>query len=151
MASGQLGAGRGGEDDQIGWRCAERDPTEITERRVIRSTHDDHLHRHGEHAIGAQQRAVHRRVALRFPGERLYGLLGTHPIMVFARQSVKPREDFHHFNVDGTRHVLDAARTAGVPCFVHVGTEAALCDGTPLVNVDESRPLPERALARYPT
>jgi nucleoside-diphosphate-sugar epimerase len=61
-----------------------------------------------------------------------------------------PREAFHHFNVEGTRNVLDAARAAGVPCFVHVGTEAALCDGTPLVDVDESRPLPDRPLARYP-
>jgi nucleoside-diphosphate-sugar epimerase len=61
-----------------------------------------------------------------------------------------PRQEFHHFNVEGTRHALDAARAAGVACFVHVGTEAALCDGSPLVNVDESRPLPERALPRYP-
>jgi len=61
-----------------------------------------------------------------------------------------PREAFTHFNVDGTRHALDAARAAGVPCFVHVGTEAALCDGTPLVDVDESRPLPEHPLPRYP-
>jgi nucleoside-diphosphate-sugar epimerase len=37
-----------------------------------------------------------------------------------------------------------------VKCFVHVGTEAALCDGSPLENVDESHPLPERPLARYP-
>jgi nucleoside-diphosphate-sugar epimerase len=61
-----------------------------------------------------------------------------------------PREDFDHFNVDGTRHALAAARAAGVGCFVHVGTEAALCDGTPLVDVDESRPLPEHPLPRYP-
>jgi nucleoside-diphosphate-sugar epimerase len=33
---------------------------------------------------------------------------------------------------------------------VHVGTEAALCDGTPLLDVDESRPLPQRPLPRYP-
>jgi nucleoside-diphosphate-sugar epimerase len=61
-----------------------------------------------------------------------------------------PREAFRQFNVEGTRHVLDAARAAGVPCFVHVGTEAALCDGTPLVDVDESRPLPDHPLPRYP-
>ncbi|MGH8481017.1 MAG: NAD-dependent epimerase/dehydratase family protein, partial [Nevskiaceae bacterium] len=61
-----------------------------------------------------------------------------------------PREEFERFNVDGTRHALDAARAAGVKCFVHVGTEAALCDGTPLLDVDESRPLPEHALHRYP-
>jgi nucleoside-diphosphate-sugar epimerase len=61
-----------------------------------------------------------------------------------------PRAEFERFNVDGTRNALEAARGAGVPCFVHVGTEAALCDGTPLVNVDESRPLPEHPLPRYP-
>jgi nucleoside-diphosphate-sugar epimerase len=61
-----------------------------------------------------------------------------------------PREDFQRCNVDGTAHALAAAREAGVPCFVHVGTEAALCDGTPLLDVDESRELPEHPLARYP-
>ena len=61
-----------------------------------------------------------------------------------------PRERYRHVNVEGTRHVLQAARAAGVPCFVHVGTEAALCDGTPLLDVDESRPLPDRPLPRYP-
>lgn len=61
-----------------------------------------------------------------------------------------PREAFRRCNVDGTRHALEAARAAGVNCFVHVGTEAALCDGSPLVDVDESRPLPDRPLPRYP-
>jgi nucleoside-diphosphate-sugar epimerase len=61
-----------------------------------------------------------------------------------------PRERFWHVNVDGTRNVLQAARAAGVGCFVHVGTEAALCDGTPLLDVDESRPLPDQPLPRYP-
>lgn len=60
------------------------------------------------------------------------------------------REDFHRANVEGTARVLEAAQAAGVKTFVHVGTEAALCDGTPLVNVDESRPLPDRPLPRYP-
>lgn len=61
-----------------------------------------------------------------------------------------PREQFDAVNVAGTRRALDAARAAGVPAFVHVGTEAALCDGSPLVDVDESRPLPARPLPRYP-
>lgn len=61
-----------------------------------------------------------------------------------------PRERYRRINVDGTRNVLDAARAAGVGCFVHVGTEAALCDGTPLLDVDESRPLPDAPLPRYP-
>jgi nucleoside-diphosphate-sugar epimerase len=34
--------------------------------------------------------------------------------------------------------------------FVHVGSEAALVDGTPLRRVDETRPLPRRPLPGYP-
>jgi len=60
------------------------------------------------------------------------------------------REDFQRANVDGTRNALAAAKAAGVGCFVHVGTEAALCDGSPLLDLDETRPLPERPLPRYP-
>jgi nucleoside-diphosphate-sugar epimerase len=61
-----------------------------------------------------------------------------------------PRAQFWRVNVTGTELALAAAREAGVGCFVHVGTEAALCDGTPLLDVDESRPLPQRPLPRYP-
>ncbi|HUR41292.1 MAG TPA: NAD-dependent epimerase/dehydratase family protein [Verrucomicrobiae bacterium] len=61
-----------------------------------------------------------------------------------------PREQFWRVNVDGTANALKAAQAAGVGCFVHVGTEAALCDGTPLIDVDESRALPARPLPRYP-
>jgi nucleoside-diphosphate-sugar epimerase len=60
------------------------------------------------------------------------------------------REEFWRINVTGTANVLAAARAAGVKTFVHVGTEAALCDGTPLLDVDESRPLPDHPLPRYP-
>ena len=51
------------------------------------------------------------------------------------------REDFEHGNVDGTRNALTACAGAGVRRFVHVGTEAALLAGQPLVNVDETAPL----------
>jgi nucleoside-diphosphate-sugar epimerase len=61
-----------------------------------------------------------------------------------------PRELFQKVNVDGTRHLLEAARTAGVKCFVLIGTEAAFANGTPMVNMDESRPLPDNPLPRYP-
>lgn len=60
------------------------------------------------------------------------------------------REQFWKINVEGTRNTLAAAKAAGVKTFVHVGTEAALCDGTPLVDVDETRPLPAKPLPRYP-
>lgn len=44
-------------------------------------------------------------------------------------------------NVQGTKNVLQAARTAGVRRFVHIGTEAALIYGQDLINVDETYPL----------
>jgi nucleoside-diphosphate-sugar epimerase len=51
------------------------------------------------------------------------------------------RADFEQGNVVGTRNALEAARAAGVRRFVHVGTEAALMAGGPLVEVDEHAPL----------
>jgi nucleoside-diphosphate-sugar epimerase len=51
------------------------------------------------------------------------------------------REEFVRVNVDGTANVLAACRQAGVRRFVHVGTEAALLAGQPLVNVSETAPL----------
>lgn len=59
-------------------------------------------------------------------------------------------QKFHRINVLGTERVLEAARAAGVPRFVHVSTEAVLCDGGPLDHVDESHPYPEQPLALYP-
>jgi nucleoside-diphosphate-sugar epimerase len=51
------------------------------------------------------------------------------------------RADFERGNVQGTRNALGAARQAGVRRFVHVGTEAALLAGQPLVEADERAPL----------
>lgn len=51
------------------------------------------------------------------------------------------REDFEQGNVVGTGNVLRACAEAGVKRFVHVGTEAALLAGQPLVQVDETAPL----------
>jgi len=60
------------------------------------------------------------------------------------------REDFERGNVQGTRNALEASRRAGVKRFVHVGTEAALMAGDPLVNVDETAPLRPDSKAHYP-
>jgi nucleoside-diphosphate-sugar epimerase len=60
-----------------------------------------------------------------------------------------PREAFVRANVDGTRHVLDACREAGVRRLVHVGTEAATMAGQPLVNIDETAPLRPDSKAYY--
>jgi nucleoside-diphosphate-sugar epimerase len=51
------------------------------------------------------------------------------------------RDEFERGNVLGTENVLRACAEAGVRRFVHVGTEAALMAGQPLVQVDESAPL----------
>lgn len=37
-----------------------------------------------------------------------------------------PYSEFQRDTVDGTRNVVEAAKAAGVPKFVHVGTEAVL-------------------------
>jgi nucleoside-diphosphate-sugar epimerase len=46
-------------------------------------------------------------------------------------------------NVDGTAHVIAAARAASVRRLVHLSTEAVLLDGRPLDGVDETAPTPE--------
>jgi nucleoside-diphosphate-sugar epimerase len=58
-------------------------------------------------------------------------------------------EDFERVNVAGTGNAVRAANEVGTPRFVHVGTEAALLDGVPLVNVDESAPLRTGSKALY--
>jgi nucleoside-diphosphate-sugar epimerase len=59
--------------------------------------------------------------------------------------------DFERVNVQGTRNVVAACRAGGVRRLVHVGTEAALMAGEPLVNVDESTPLRPDSPALYPS
>jgi len=56
---------------------------------------------------------------------------------------------FHQVNVEGTRCLLQQAQKAGVSTFVHVSTEAVLVDGTPIVQADETRPLPQKPLGLY--
>ncbi len=57
--------------------------------------------------------------------------------------------DYERLNVRGTQNVIDACRAAGVRRLVHVGTEAALMAGQPLVNVDETAPLRPDSPALY--
>lgn len=53
-------------------------------------------------------------------------------------------------NEDGTRAVPDAARAAGIRKVIHLSTESVLATGKPLVNVDETMPLPQRPAGGYP-
>ncbi len=60
------------------------------------------------------------------------------------------RAGFARDTVEGTANVVAAARDAGVACLVHVGTEAVLADGGPIVDADETRPYPARPNGPYP-
>jgi nucleoside-diphosphate-sugar epimerase len=55
----------------------------------------------------------------------------------------------HRVNVDGSRTVLQAARSAGVPRLVLISTEQVVLGDRPLVNADESAPYPDRYVGAY--
>ena len=59
------------------------------------------------------------------------------------------RDEFERLNVGGTHNALNACAQAGVRRFVHVGTEAALLAGQPLVNANENDPLRPDSPALY--
>jgi nucleoside-diphosphate-sugar epimerase len=59
--------------------------------------------------------------------------------------------DFERVNVQGTRNVIHACREARARRLVHVGTEAALMAGKPLVNVDETAELRPDSPSLYPS
>lgn len=58
-------------------------------------------------------------------------------------------KEFRRVNVGGTRHLIAACRAAGVKRLVHVGTEAALLHGQPLIAADERTPLAFDSRAAY--
>jgi nucleoside-diphosphate-sugar epimerase len=58
-------------------------------------------------------------------------------------------KEFRRVNVGGTRHLIAACRAAGVRRLVHVGTEAALLHGQPLIAADERTPLAFDSPAPY--
>ena len=57
--------------------------------------------------------------------------------------------DFERGNVQGTANVIAGCRRAGVGRMIHVGTEAAILAGQPLVDADESVPLRPDSPALY--
>jgi nucleoside-diphosphate-sugar epimerase len=58
-------------------------------------------------------------------------------------------DEFERLNVRGTENVIAACRAADARRLVHVGTEAALMAGQPLVNVNEDDPLRPDSPALY--
>jgi nucleoside-diphosphate-sugar epimerase len=59
-------------------------------------------------------------------------------------------EAFERVNVQGTKDLLAACRDAEVKRFVHVGTEASLMAGEPLIEADERTPLRPDSPSPYP-
>ena len=80
------------------------------------------------------------------------GMTGAEVVYHAAAQTDQSasRDDFHRVTVVGTENALAAARAAGVKRFVHVGTEAVLADGKPIVRADETRPRAARPAGPYP-
>ncbi|MBU1741635.1 MAG: NAD-dependent epimerase/dehydratase family protein, partial [Proteobacteria bacterium] len=62
---------------------------------------------------------------------------------------VASRDRFEETNVRGTRHVLDAARTAGVRRLVHVSSESVTLKNADRIDEDEDQPYPRRFLDHY--
>lgn len=60
-----------------------------------------------------------------------------------------PLAEFMRVTVEGTKNTLAAAKAAGVPRFVHVGTEAVLGDGNPIVRADETVPITPNPAGPY--
>jgi nucleoside-diphosphate-sugar epimerase len=60
------------------------------------------------------------------------------------------QEAFFADTIQGTRNALAAARDARVARFVHIGTEAVLAGGGPIVNADETTPYPAVPNGLYP-
>ena len=52
-------------------------------------------------------------------------------------------------NLTGTQNVYNAASAAGIKRAVHISTEAVLLDGGPIVNADETWPIPEKPVGGY--
>lgn len=52
-------------------------------------------------------------------------------------------------NLEGTRNVYAAAHAAGIKRAVHISTEAVLVDGQPIINADETWPIPEKLAGGY--
>ena len=62
-----------------------------------------------------------------------------------------PDADFFRVNVGGTRNVIAACRTAGVPRLVYTSSPSVVYTGGNLSGVDESAPLCTAAPCAYPT
>lgn len=61
-----------------------------------------------------------------------------------------PWADFYSTNVEGTRHVIEGCRAAGVPRLVYTSTPSVVLGGGDVAGGDERLPYPPRHRAHYP-
>lgn len=61
----------------------------------------------------------------------------------------REQQQMYQVNVVGTKNVVSAAQSAGVPTLVYVSTEQVLFGGSPLINADERWPYPIHPLGAY--
>ena len=61
-----------------------------------------------------------------------------------------PLAEYRRANVEATRRVVDACRTAGVSRLIYTSSPSVVFDGRDMENVDESAPYPARHDAPYP-
>jgi len=61
-----------------------------------------------------------------------------------------PERDYQRANVEGTRNILDACRSAGVSRLVYTSSPSVVFNGSDLAGADESAPYPSRFDAAYP-
>ncbi len=60
------------------------------------------------------------------------------------------REEMYRVNVGGTERVLQAAKDAGIKRFVYISAGAVLAGGRPVIDADETLPIPSRHIGIYP-
>jgi nucleoside-diphosphate-sugar epimerase len=61
-----------------------------------------------------------------------------------------PFDEYYRANVEGTRHVVDACRAAGVRRLVYTSSPSVVFDGKDMEGADESAPYPAHFEAAYP-
>lgn len=82
------------------------------------------------------------------PGASL--IAGCHAVLHCAGHPGPARvSTFERLHVGATGALLNAARAAGAARFVHIASDAVVCSGEDLLDVDESHPSPERFIDPY--
>jgi nucleoside-diphosphate-sugar epimerase len=91
-----------------------------------------------------------------FPGDLLSGDMAVG--MEGCDALIHAAADTHHglaspgqtrVNEGGTRMVMEAARRARIRKAIHISTESVLATGKPLVNIDETLPIPRKLAGGY--